>query len=62
MAELAGMFKKLCTDGRIKQSEVHALLRIADKDKSGTITFDVSKLLSSQTVKINFGINYLKAR
>ena len=60
MAELEGMFKKLCTDGRIKLSEVHALLKIADKDKSGTITFDVSKLLSSQTVKIN--LNYLKAR
>ena len=45
MAELEGMFKKLCTDGRIKLSEVHALLKIADKDKSGTITFDVSKLL-----------------
>ena len=60
MAELEGMFKKLCTDGRMKQSEVHALLKIADKDKSGTITFDVSKLLSSQTVKIN--LNYLKAR
>ena len=44
MTELEGMFKKLCTDGRIKQSEVHALLKIADKDKSGTITFDVSKL------------------
>ena len=55
MAELEGMFKKLCTDGRIKPSEVHALLKIADKDKSGTITFDVSKLLSSQIVNINFG-------
>ena len=42
MVELEDVFKKLCTDGRIKQSEVHALLKLADKDKSGTITFDVS--------------------
>ena len=45
IAELESMFKKLCTDGRITQSEVHTLLKVADKDKSGTITFDVSKLL-----------------
>ena len=43
MLELENIFAKLCTDNRIKQSEVHALLRMADKDKSGTITFDVSK-------------------
>ena len=42
MVELEDVFKKLCTDGRIKQSEVYALLKLADKDKSGTITFDVS--------------------
>ena len=42
MVELEDVFKKLCTDGRIKHSEVHALLKLADKDKSGTITFDVS--------------------
>ena len=42
MAELENLFKKLCADGRIKQSEVHALLKNADKDKSRTITFDVS--------------------
>lgn len=42
MVELEDVFKKLCTDGRIKKSEVHALLKLADKDKSGTITFDVS--------------------
>jgi len=48
MAELEGMFKKLCTDGRIKPSEVHALLKIADKDKSGTITFDEFHVLWDQ--------------
>ena len=42
MVELEDVFKKLCTDGRIKQSEVYALLKLADKDKSGTLTFDVS--------------------
>ena len=42
MVELEDVFKKLCTDGRIKQSEAHPLLKLADKDKSGTITFDVS--------------------
>ena len=41
MIELENMFNKLCTDGRIKKSEVHALVKLADKDKSGTITFDV---------------------
>ena len=42
MAELESIFAKLCTDNRISQSEMKALLKIADKDKSGTITFDVS--------------------
>ena len=50
MAELENLFAKLCTDNRIKQSEVHALLKVADKDKSGTITFDVSFYISPMKV------------
>ena len=50
------MFKKLCTDGRITQTEVHTLLKVADKDKSGTITFDVSKLLITK-ISISKGKN-----
>jgi Ca2+-binding EF-hand superfamily protein len=40
MTELENMFMKLGTDGQINESEIHALLKIADKDESGTITFD----------------------
>merc|ERR1712096_272830 len=48
MVELEHIFAKLSADSRINQSEVHALFKMADKDKSCTITFDEFNVLWKQ--------------
>ena len=39
--ELDSLFKKLRADGKIKPSEIRALVSVADRDKNGTIEFNV---------------------
>merc|ERR1712156_148377 len=51
--ELTSMFAKLNSDKKVKQSEIQALIRAADKDKSGTIDFQEFHVLW-QKLK-NFG-------
>lgn len=42
LEEMQEVFVKLKSENKIKQSEIQALVRAADKDRSGTINFKVN--------------------